>query len=110
MLFYKACKDPFCSAEQLLVRILILVNLFLQYNFLGLFGILLNRPLNRKNHYFCSQFVYTLLKKHGLLDIGKHPELVQTIDLFELKNKSLIYEGLIIDIDRGDFFKKKKMI
>lgn len=80
------------------------------YNFLGLFGILLNRPLNRKNHYFCSQFVYTLLKKHGLLDIGKHPELVQTIDLFELKNKSLIYEGLIIDIDRGDFFKKKKMI
>src|SRR5690554_4373177 len=28
----------------------------LKYNFLGLFGVLLNKPVRRKNHYFCSQF------------------------------------------------------
>lgn len=73
-----------------------------RYNFLGLFGILFNRPLNRKYHYFCSQFVYTILKRHNLLDFDKHPELVQTIDLFEIENKSLIYEGLIVDMKRKE--------
>ncbi|MDH8678007.1 hypothetical protein QE109_07595 [Fusibacter bizertensis] len=71
-----------------------------RYNFIGLFGVLFNRPIHRKNHYFCSQFVYILLKKHHILDVGKQPELVQTIDLFELKNKILIYEGLIVDMER----------
>lgn len=65
------------------------------YNFLGLFGVLVNRPLPRKNHYFCSQFVYMLLKKHGVLDIGKHPGLVQATDFFDLDNMTLIYEGNI---------------
>ncbi len=81
-----------------------------RYNFLGLFGILFNRPLNRKYHYFCSQFVYTILKRHNLLDIDKHPELVQTIDLFEIENKSLIYEGLIIDMKRKDSMVAQKLI
>ena len=69
-----------------------------RYNFLGLFGVLFNRPLNRKYHYFCTQFVYTLLKKHELLDLNKHPELVRPTDLIVLENKSLIYEGLILDM------------
>ncbi|GAB6107157.1 hypothetical protein [Fusibacter bizertensis] len=72
------------------------------YNFLGLFGVFFNRPIYRKNHYFCSQFVYILLKKHHILDVGKVPELVQTIDLFELENKKLIYEGLIADLEHKE--------
>lgn len=70
------------------------------YNFLGLFGVLFNKPLYRKNHYFCSQFVYMLLKKHDIIDIGKHPELVQAYDFFDIENKTLIYEGRIIDFKR----------
>lgn len=81
-----------------------------RYNFLGLFGVLLNRPFSRKNHYFCSQFVYTLLKKHDLLSFEKEPELVQTTDLFEIENMSLIYEGLIVDLKTKDFFKMKKLV
>jgi len=81
-----------------------------RYNFLGLFGVLLNRPLNRKYHYFCSQFIYTLLKKHNLLEIDKHPELVQTIDLLDIENKSLIYEGLIIDMSRKEPTATKKLV
>jgi hypothetical protein len=68
-----------------------------RYNFIGLFGVWFNRPIYRKNHYFCSQFVYVLLRRHHILDVGKTPELVQTVDLMTLENKKLIYEGLIVD-------------
>lgn len=69
-----------------------------KYNFLGLFGVFFKFPVHRKYHYFCSQFVYTLLKKHHLLDLKKEPELVHPVDLFDIENNSLIYEGLIIDM------------
>jgi hypothetical protein len=69
-----------------------------KYNFLGLFGVFFKLPIQRKYHYFCSQFVYTLLKKHNLLDLKKEPELVHTVDLFNIENNSLIYEGLILDM------------
>lgn len=68
------------------------------YNFIGLFGILFNRPIIRKNHFFCSQFVYILLKKHNLVKLDKHPELVTIIDLYDIENKSIIFEGFITDL------------
>lgn len=72
-----------------------------RYNFLGLFGILFNRPLDRNYHYFCSQFVYSMLKKHGIVKFDKVPGLVQTIDLFEIDNKSILYEGFINGLSEG---------
>ena len=72
-----------------------------RYNFLGLFGILFNRPLDRNYHYFCSQFVYSMLKKHGIVTFDKVPGLVQTIDLFEIDNKSILYEGFINGLREG---------
>ncbi len=74
-----------------------------RYNFLGLFGILFNRPLDRSYHYFCSQFVYSMLKKHDIVTFDKVPGLVQTIDLFEIDNKSILYEGFIHDLEQSHY-------
>jgi hypothetical protein len=64
-----------------------------RYNFLGLFAILLNRPIKRKNHYFCSQFVSEVLIKGDIYESEKAPELVKTEDLFSISNKDFFYEG-----------------
>lgn len=69
-----------------------------KYNFIGLFGILINTPIKRKNHYFCSQFVSEVLIKSNIYHTDKVPELIKTNDLFSLRNKELIYKGFISDI------------
>lgn len=67
----------------------------LKYNFLGLWGVLINVPVIRENHYFCSQFVSEVLIKSSIMDNGKTPELIRTDELFEIRNKELIYEGFV---------------
>lgn len=64
-----------------------------KYNFLGLFCLLLNKPIKRRRYYYCSQFVYELLMKSNIYDSGKVPELIKTNDLFLIENKELIYMG-----------------
>lgn len=66
-----------------------------RYNLLGLFGVLLNKPIKRRNHYFCSQFVSEILIKSDIYECNKSPELIKTSDLFSVNNKELIYEGFI---------------
>jgi hypothetical protein len=66
-----------------------------RYNFLGLYGILLNRPLKRKNYYFCSQFISEALMKSNVLEPGKAPELTRTDDLYKIKNREILYEGFV---------------
>ncbi len=66
-----------------------------KYNLLGLLGVLFNMPLNRKNYYFCSQFVSEILLKSSVFDCNKDPELVIPSDLFSIENKTLIYQGLV---------------
>lgn len=66
-----------------------------RYNFIGLFGVLLNKPLKRKHHYFCSQFVSEVLMKGNVFEATKKPELVKTTDLFLIENMELVYQGYI---------------
>lgn len=66
-----------------------------RYNFLGLFGLLFNKSIKRKNYYFCSQFISEILIKSSIYHTDKTPELVKTNDLFSVKNKEIIYEGFI---------------
>ncbi|MEW9096766.1 MAG: hypothetical protein AB2417_16955 [Clostridiaceae bacterium] len=73
-----------------------------RYNFLGLFGVLLNKPFKRRNYYFCSQFVSEVLIKSNIYNPHKVPELVRADDLFEIGNKEFIYEGFINDYYRFD--------
>lgn len=64
-----------------------------RYNFLGLFFILIDKPIKRKDHYFCSQFVSELLIKSDIYITNKPPELIKTHELFSVNNMELIYEG-----------------
>jgi hypothetical protein len=64
-----------------------------RYNFLGLFGILLNLQIKRENHYFCSQFISEILMECNIHDFDKTPELMKTTDLFKIKNKEIIWRG-----------------
>lgn len=66
-----------------------------KYNILGTATTLINKPLLRKNYYFCSQFVSEVLIKSGVYKTDKLPELIQPMDLLEIPNKTLVYEGLI---------------
>lgn len=66
-----------------------------RYNFLGLYGILLNLPFKRKNYYFCSQFISEALIKSKVLEHKKAPELTRTDDLYSIKNREVLYEGFV---------------
>jgi hypothetical protein len=63
-----------------------------RYNFLGLFAIVLNYDLNRKNAFFCSQFVATVLNEKKRV-IDKSPNLCTPQDLMDVKHLQLVYQG-----------------
>lgn len=71
------------------------------YNFLGLFGVMLNTPVKRKNSFFCSQFVATILDENGVFDVKIEPSLVKPSDLPLLTDFQLIYEGRLKDYQGG---------
>ncbi|WP_342665444.1 hypothetical protein [Paucisalibacillus globulus] len=66
---------------------------YYRYNFLGLFGFLLNKPIERKNAFFCSQFVATVLKKSNSIYFKKPESLIAPNDLQEISKFELVYEG-----------------
>lgn len=71
------------------------------YNLLGLIGVMINKPIKRKNRYFCSQFVSQLLMDSGVFHSDKVPELIRTDDLLAIENKELIYEGPVDGVPSG---------
>ncbi len=63
------------------------------YNLLGLMGAKIGYPIQRKNYYFCSQFVSELLINSNLYDMSKNPALVAPEDLYDVADLEFIYEG-----------------
>lgn len=70
------------------------------YNLLGLIGVMINMPMRRKNKYFCTQFVATLLHKCNIHDFGKDPSLVTPQDFYDIDKMIPVYEGRLCDIGR----------
>lgn len=66
---------------------------FYKYNYLGIFGVMFNRAVERKYNYFCSQFVYYVLDKAGVEMFNKKPGLARPEDFRVWKEMELIYEG-----------------
>lgn len=64
-----------------------------KYNFLGLFGVLLKIRYERKNAYFCSQFVAAVLEQSGFSIAGKPSCMVRPNDFCSLPDFTLVYEG-----------------
>ncbi|WP_317633826.1 hypothetical protein [Perspicuibacillus lycopersici] len=63
------------------------------YNFIGLFGVLLNYPIKKKNSFFCSQFVAEVFKRSGMPLWDLPSALVTPHDFYEHHSFEIIYEG-----------------
>ncbi|GIN84748.1 hypothetical protein J6TS2_11340 [Heyndrickxia sporothermodurans] len=64
-----------------------------RYNLLGLIGILFNIEIERKNAFFCSQFVASILNESGVIFMNKPIAFVTPHDLKTSTPFELIYEG-----------------
>lgn len=65
------------------------------YNLLGALSAFFNYPLQRRRHYFCSQFVAELLEGCGALEFGKNVALVRPVDFCDISSLELVSEGTI---------------
>ncbi|NYE06914.1 hypothetical protein F4694_003694 [Bacillus niacini] len=77
-----------------------------RYNFLGLFGVMFNKPIKRKNAFFCSQFVAFLLKESNIIDFDKPLSLITPHDLQNTSRFQFVYEGKLKDYiseDKAEF-------
>ncbi|SEN66283.1 hypothetical protein SAMN04487786_0011 [Paenisporosarcina quisquiliarum] len=70
---------------------------YYRYNFIGLFGVMFKKPINRKNAFFCSQFVASVLKESQIIGFEIDHSLVEPYDLPHSANFQLIYEGRLSD-------------
>lgn len=69
-----------------------------KYNFKGLLGVFLNKPMGKKHHYFCSQFVASVIQECGIHKFSKSPMLVIPQDFFSIPGIVKIYEGRLADL------------
>lgn len=69
------------------------------FNFAGLASMLFyGKGVEVPNHFFCSQWVATVLKDSGIdLFDGKNPKDVRPFDFYGVLQNHIIYEGLTID-------------
>ncbi|URM31031.1 hypothetical protein LLY41_11290 [Cytobacillus firmus] len=63
------------------------------YNLLGLFAIMFNKQLSRKNTFFCSQFVATVLQRCEIVKFNKPPALVMPHELMEKEDFIVVFQG-----------------
>ncbi len=64
-----------------------------KYNFIGLFGLALNKDFKRERAYFCSQFVATVMNEGDLQMFKVSPSLVQPCHFFDVTSLIEVYEG-----------------
>lgn len=65
------------------------------YNLLGALGCYFHQPLRREHHYFCSQFVASLLEESGAAELGKCPGLVRPVDFCSLRGLRAMRQGVL---------------
>ncbi len=66
---------------------------YYKYNYIGIFGVMINKPIEREYNYFCSQFVYYVLSKAGVKLFDKKPGLARPEDFRVWSEPEVIYEG-----------------
>lgn len=83
---------------------------FYHYNYLGIFGVMCNRAIERKYNYFCSQFVYYVLQKAGVQMFDKQPGLTRPEDFRVWDDLEIIYRGRLRDYRQclADFYPKDR--
>ena len=111
---YKKCLSSSCSIYKIPVTFeqlnrlkkeldkFVYSDMTFRYNFLGLIFLLLDKPFERKRHYFCSQFVTMLLEKSDIWHSSKAIGLTRPMDLMIIENKELIFKGFVNHIFIND--------
>lgn len=69
-----------------------------KFNMMGLFTLLMGKESNRKNEYFCSQFVAEVLSK-GTDIIKRDPSLYAPMDLIRNKSFKFVSKGVLKNYD-----------
>lgn len=67
-----------------------------KYNFIGLFGVMMQKEVRRERAYFCSQFVAMLLKGGGL-KVCQNPALMTPHCIAQLPYLEKVYAGKLAD-------------
>lgn len=81
-----------------------------RYNFIGVVGLILNKPINRKYRYFCSQFVAEVLLDSDIKIIDKDIGLTLPDDFINHKQLQLVYEGMLLQYKRDKFITSNSYI
>ncbi|GGA37881.1 hypothetical protein [Psychrobacillus lasiicapitis] len=81
-----------------------------RYNFIGLFGVPFKTPIKRKNAFFCSQFVASVLTESKIIGFEKDLSLVEPSDLPHSANFQLIFEGRLRDYHQRDKNKRDSIL
>lgn len=63
------------------------------FNVLGMFLVIFKRKRNKKNYFYCAEFVKYILEKS--VDIKELPEIVKPDDFLYINNKKTEYKGLL---------------
>lgn len=64
-----------------------------KYNFIGLFGVAVNKGIQREHAFFCSQFVAMVVNEGGLQMFNIAPSLVQPHHFSQLPSLEPVFEG-----------------
>ena len=77
-----------------------------RYNLFGLVGVMLRKPINRRNAFFCSQFVAYVLKECNIFQFDRPISLVAPNDFLEIPELKLIYQGQLSDYPNQEMNEK----
>lgn len=64
-----------------------------RYNFIGLFGVAVNKGISRERAFFCSQFVATVMNEENFPMFAVSPNLMQPRHFAETTWLQKVYEG-----------------
>lgn len=64
-----------------------------KYNFIGLFGVVLNIRMNREQCFFCSQFVASVFDQAGIQLVQKDAAFTTPGDIEQSDKLKLVYQG-----------------
>ena len=63
------------------------------FNILGLFLVAFKRKRNKKDYFYCAEFVKFILEKSG--GVKSLPEIIKPDDFLNINNKKIEYKGLL---------------
>ncbi len=89
--------EQYRKVENLINEFILNKDLY-KYNYMGLINCLLNRESCNDNRFLCSEFVYYILNKSGIIDFNKPSNLVRPQDLLNI-NGRIAFNGNLKNAD-----------